>query len=273
MRPTSRIESGVRPTERQAAQVEPGRNEKLQKLLAQLGLGSRRDMEAWIEAGRVNVNGEPAHLGQRVGPADRVKVNGRLIHLRFADAAPRVLLYHKPAGEIVSTDDPEDRRTVYDSLPRMKGNRWIVVGRLDFNTSGLLIFTTSGELAARLMHPRYELEREYAVRVVGQLNAEQMQELYEGIQLADGPGFFEQVSDEGGRGLNHWYRVVIKEGRNREVRRMFEAMGLTVSRLMRVRYGPIALPPGLKRGQHVELSRDEVRTLLEAVPDASQTDA
>src|SRR5690606_16391246 len=153
MRPTSRIESGRRPTRGRADASVPARSEKLQKLLAQLGLGSRRDMEAWIEAGRVIVNGERAHLGQRVVPGDRVKVNGRLVYLRFADAAPRVLLYHKPAGEIVSADDPEGRRSVYDSLPRMKGNRWIVVGRLDYNTSGLLVFTTSGELAARLMHP------------------------------------------------------------------------------------------------------------------------
>lgn len=219
-------------------------------------------MEAWIEAGRVSVNGEPAQLGQRVGPADRVRVNGRLVHLRFADASPRILLYHKPAGEIVSADDPKGRRTVYESLPRMKGGRWVVVGRLDFNTSGLLVFTTSGELAARLMHPRYGLEREYAVRVTGELTAEQMQALERGIELEDGPARFEQIADEGGRGLNHWYRVVITEGRNREVRRMFEAMGLTVSRLMRVRYGPIKLPPGLKRGQHMELSREEVGKVL-----------
>lgn len=265
MRPSSRIESGRRPTKRQNADA-PVRSEKLQKLLAQLGLGSRRDMETWIEAGRVSVNGERAHLGQRVVPGDRVKVNGRLVYLRFADASPRVLLYHKPAGEIVSADDPEGRRSVYDGLPRMKGNRWIAVGRLDYNTSGLLVFTTSGELADRLMHPRYGLEREYAVRVTGQLTPEQMYQLEVGVQLEDGPAQFEQISDEGGRGLNHWYRVVIKEGRNREVRRMFEAMGLTVSRLIRVRYGPITLPAGLKRGHYVELSRGEVRTLLESIP-------
>ncbi len=225
-------------------------------------------MEALIAAGRVRVNGEPAHIGQRVRPGDQVKVDGRLVQLRFADALPRVLLYHKPAGEIVSADDPEGRPSVFDSLPSIKGGRWIAVGRLDFNTSGLLVFTTSGELADRLMHPRYGLEREYAVRVAGELTPAQMRELQTGIELEDGPARFEQISDEGGRGLNHWYRVVIKEGRNREVRRMFEAMGLTVSRLIRVRYGPLALPPGLKRGRHLELSRDEVQALLDTVGEA-----
>ena len=225
-------------------------------------------MEALIAAGRGRVNGEPAHIGQRVRPGDQVKGDGRLVQLRFADALPRVLLYHKPAGEIVSADDPEGRPSVFDSLPSIKGGRWIAVGRLDFNTSGLLVFTTSGELADRLMHPRYGLEREYAVRVAGELTPAQMRELQTGIELEDGPARFEQISDEGGRGLNHWYRVVIKEGRNREVRRMFEAMGLTVSRLIRVRYGPLALPPGLKRGRHLELSRDEVQALLDTVGEA-----
>nr|PZN02250.1 MAG: pseudouridine synthase [Pseudomonadota bacterium] len=256
------------PRSTEALDARAERGEKLQKLLAQLGLGSRRDMEALIAAGRVRVNGEPAHIGQRVRPGDQVKVDGRLVQLRFADALPRVLLYHKPAGEIVSADDPEGRPSVFDSLPSIKGGRWIAVGRLDFNTSGLLVFTTSGELADRLMHPRYGLEREYAVRVAGELTPAQMRELQTGIELEDGPARFEQISDEGGRGLNHWYRVVIKEGRNREVRRMFEAMGLTVSRLIRVRYGPLALPPGLKRGRHLELSRDEVQALLDTVGEA-----
>lgn len=263
MRPTTRLARGpLRPAERATAAA-PERQEKLQKVLAQLGLGSRRDMEAWIEAGRVQVNGERAHLGQRVGSTDRVKVNGRLVQLRFTDATPRVILYHKPAGEIVSADDPQGRRSVFDSLPRMKGGRWIAVGRLDFNTSGLLVFTTSGDLAARLMHPRHRLEREYAVRVTGQLEPDQMRRLEAGVRLDDGPARFDQLADEGGRGLNHWYRAVIREGRYREVRRMFEAVGLTVSRLIRLRYGPIALPPRLKRGQHVELTRSEVRDLLE----------
>lgn len=230
-------------------------------MLAQLGLGSRRDMEAWIAAGRVSVNGQPAHIGQRVEPGDRVKVNGRLVHLRFADQSPRVLLYHKPAGEIVSADDPQQRVSVFDSLPRLKRGRWIAIGRLDYNTSGLLVLTTSGVLADRLMHPRYEYEREYAVRVTGRLTEKQERELQDGIVLEDGPAHFAELSDEGGQGLNHWYRVVLKEGRNREVRRMFEAVGLTVSRLIRVRFGPLTLPPRLKRGQHYELGEDEVRQL------------
>ena len=242
--------------------AENGASEKLQKVLAQLGLGSRRDMEQWITEGRVVVNGEPAHLGQRVVPGDRVRVGGRLVQLRFDDDAPRVLLYNKPAGEIVSRDDPEGRPSVFDRLPRMKGGRWINVGRLDFNTSGLLILTTSGELAAKLMHPSSEIEREYAVRVTGQLTEDQMRQLHEGVDLADGLAHFEQASDEGGRGLNHWYRVVLKEGRNREVRRIFEALGLTVSRLIRVRFGPIELSPRLKRGMSRELSPAEVRELL-----------
>jgi 23S rRNA pseudouridine2605 synthase len=230
-----------------------------------LGLGSRRDMEQWIADGRIQVNGRPAHVGQRVSPQDRVKVNGRLLRLRFEDEAPRVLLYNKPTGQIVSMDDPEGRPTVFDNLPRIKGGRWIAVGRLDFNTGGLLILTTSGELAARLMHPRYEIEREYAVRTTGQLTQEQFEQLHNGIELDDGVARFDQVTDEGGRGLNHWYRVVLREGRNREVRRIFEALDLTVSRLIRVRFGPIELSPRLKRGMSRELSPAEVRQLLAAL--------
>lgn len=253
-----------RPT-KHAPQAESGAGEKLQKVLAQLGLGSRRDMEQWIAAGRVHVNGQAAHLGQRVFPSDRVRVGGRLVHLRFDDDAPRVLVYHKPAGEIVSMNDPQGRPSVFDNLPRMKGGRWIAVGRLDFNTSGLLILTTSGELAARLMHPRYEIEREYAVRITGQLTQEQFEQLHNGIELEDGVARFDQVTDEGGRGLNHWYRVVLHEGRNREVRRIFEALDLTVSRLIRIRYGPLELSPRLKRGMSRELSSAEVRELIAAL--------
>jgi 23S rRNA pseudouridine2605 synthase len=222
-------------------------------------------METLIAGGRVQVNGAPAHIGQRIQHGDRVKVGGRLINLRFADTAPRVLLYHKPAGEIVSTDDPEGRPSVFDRLPRLKGGRWISVGRLDFNTSGLLILTTSGDLADRMMHPRYGLEREYAVRVAGELTPEQMDQLEAGVQLADGVARFEDISDEGGRGVNHWYRVVLSEGRNREVRRMFESLGLTVSRLMRIRFGPIELSPRLKRGMSREMSPADVRALMAAL--------
>jgi 23S rRNA pseudouridine2605 synthase len=244
---------------RQAPAVRP---EKLHKLLAQAGLGSRREIEEWIAAGRVSVNGEPAHTGQRVGPRDRVKVNGRLVQLRLAARLPRVLIYHKPEGEIVSRDDPEGRPSVFDRLPRLRGSRWIAVGRLDLNTSGLLLLTTSGELANRMMHPRFGLQREYAVRIFGVLADEQRRRLLEGVMLDDGPARLELVEDAGGEGSNRWYRIVLSEGRNREVRRMFEAVAMTVSRLIRTRFGPVALPRKLKRGMHADLDETAVRALL-----------
>ena len=245
-----------------AAQATP---ERLHKVLAQSGIGSRRDMEDMIVSGRVSVNGLPAHVGQLVGPADRIKVNGKLVTVKFSGRLPRVVLYHKPEGEIVSRDDPEGRETVFDALPRMNGGRWIAVGRLDFNTSGLLLFTSSGELANRLMHPRYEMVREYAVRVLGDLTEEKLEQLREGVELDDGPAHFDSIEDGGGQGANHWYRVSLSEGRNREVRRMFEAVGTTVSRLIRVRYGPFLLPPYLKRGKTRELEDTEVESLMRAV--------
>lgn len=220
-------------------------------------------MEELIAAGRVAVNGQPAHLGQVVSPGDRVKVNGRLVQLRFSDRLPRVILYHKPEGEIVSRNDPARRPNVFTALPRISAGRWVAVGRLDFNTSGLLLLTTSGELANRLMHPRYELVREYAVRVLGEISADARQRLIQGVALADGPAQFASFEDAGGEGANRWYRVALHEGRNREVRRMFEAVGAVVSRLIRVRYGPFVLPRGLRRGQVVELAEAEVRRLLE----------
>jgi 23S rRNA pseudouridine2605 synthase len=244
--------------------------QKLHKMLADMGLGSRRELEDWIIAGRISVNALPAHVGQRVGPEDKVRVNGKLIHIHFTPRAPRVLIYHKPEGEIVSRDDPEGRPSVFDKLPRVGGARWIAVGRLDFNTSGLLVFTTSGELANKLMHPSYELEREYAVRLIGELSDEHVRKLTEGVELEDGPAKFNSLSDGGGEGSNHWYRVTIAEGRNREVRRMFEAIGLAVSRLMRVRYGPFELPRRLHRGQTEELKPEDVSRLLEAVPAAGK---
>jgi len=237
----------------------------LHKVLAQSGIGSRRDMEDMIISGRVSVNGLPAHVGQLVGPADRVKVNGKLVTVKFSGRLPRVVIYHKPEGEIVTRDDPEGRETVFDALPRMNGGRWIAVGRLDFNTSGLLLFTSSGELANRLMHPRYEMVREYAVRVLGDITEEKLDQLREGIELEDGPAHFESIEDGGGEGANHWYRVTLCEGRNREVRRMFEAVGTTVSRLIRVRYGPFLLPPYLKRGKTRELEDSEVEALMRNV--------
>ncbi|VVC84225.1 Ribosomal large subunit pseudouridine synthase B (EC 5.4.99.22) [Sideroxydans sp. CL21] len=242
--------------------------ERLQKVLAQAGIGSRREMEEWISAGRVTVNGTVATLGIRVTDGDKVQVDGRHIRLQLQaeQTLPRILLYHKQEGEIVSRDDPKERANVFDALPKLRGQKWIAIGRLDFNTSGLLIFTTSGELANRLMHPRFEVEREYAVRVQGQMTPDQMHRMMkEGIELEDGLVRFEQLSDEGGEGFNHWYRLVLKEGRNRVVRRTFEALGLPVSRLMRVRFGMINLPPRIKRGMMAELGEGEVRAILEWV--------
>lgn len=226
---------------------------KLHKVLADAGVGSRREMEELIIAGRVSVNGEPAHIGQRVGATDQVRVNGRLISRPNAKKPPRVVLYHKPAGEIVSHDDPEGRATVFARLPKIKMGKWLSVGRLDLNTEGLLILTNSGDLANRLMHPRYGAEREYAVRVLGELGDEQQAQLLKGIDLDDGKAQFGTLDYLGGEGSNRWYRVTLKEGRNREVRRMFEAVGVTVSRLIRTRFGEIVLPRNLRRGRWEEL--------------------
>ncbi|MQY51083.1 pseudouridine synthase [Rhodocyclus tenuis] len=236
--------------------------ERLHKLLAQSGYGSRREMEEMIEAGRVAVDGETATVGLLVSPGARVKINGKLVQLKFSNRLPRVILYHKPEGEIVSRDDPEKRPSVFNALPRLSGGRWVAVGRLDFNTSGLLLFTTSGELANRLMHPRYNLVREYAVRVLGEISDEARLRLREGVELEDGPAKFAAFEDAGGDGANRWYRVALYEGRNREVRRMFESVGVVVSRLMRVRYGPFILPPGLRRGQVREIEAPDVQKLL-----------
>ncbi len=238
---------------------------RLQKYLADAGLGSRRDMDALVASGAVTVNGLVAEPGTRVVPGDRVQAGER--HLRVQELREqgedvRVLLYHKPEGEIVSRDDPEDRPSVFHSLPKVRGARWIAIGRLDFNTSGLLVFTTSGELANRLAHPRFEVEREYAVRAMGELTHDQMNQATREILLDDGPAWFERIEDRGGEGANHWYQVVLREGRNREVRRMFAAMGVMVSRLMRVRFGVIGLPPRLKRGQVIELKGEEINKVL-----------
>lgn len=240
--------------------------EKLQKVLAQAGFGSRRLMEEWIAAGRVSVNGEPAILGMRVLAGDLVKAERRTIRVGESNLVTRVLLYHKPEGEIVSRDDPGKRNSVFDKLPKLRGQKWIAIGRLDFNTSGLLIFTTSGELANRLMHPRFEVEREYAVRLQGTMTEAQIDlALEHGVELEDGLVKFEKLEDEGGEGFNHWYRVMLKEGRNRVVRRTFDALGLPVSRLMRVRFGIINLPPRLKRGMSAELSESEIAQVLDWV--------
>lgn len=240
--------------------IDTTNSDKLQKVLADAGLGSRRDMEALIATGVVTINGDVAKVGDRVRPNDMIRVKGRLVKRQsVSEDAPRVLLYHKPAGEIVSMDDPEGRASVFDHLPRVQGARWIAVGRLDYNTEGVLLFTTSGEFANMLMHPRYRIEREYAVRVQGELTEESKEKLLKGVKLDDGIAQFSRVEDIGGVSSNHWYRVTLAEGRNREVRRTFEAVGLTVSRLIRVRFGAVLLPKDLPRGAKMELSDEWVK--------------
>jgi 23S rRNA pseudouridine2605 synthase len=237
-------------------------NPKLHKVLAEAGIGSRREMEELIIAGRVSVNGEPAHIGQRVGVKDLVKVNGRPVARLNTSKPPRIILYHKPAGEIVSHDDPAGRATVFARLPKMRVGKWLSVGRLDLNTEGLLVLTTSGDLANRLMHPRYGAEREYAVRVLGELGEEQQAQLRDGVELEDGTAKFDSFEYLGGEGSNRWYRVTLHEGRNREVRRLFEAVGVTVSRLIRTRFGEVVLPRNLRRGRWEELDGTLVTALM-----------
>lgn len=247
---------------RTAPPAEPGRGERLQKFLAEQGVGSRREMEARIAAGQVSVNGATAVLGQRVQAGDVVRVGGRGYKVAATARLPRVLLYHKPEGEISTREDAKGRPTVFEKLPRIRGGKWVAVGRLDINSCGLMLLTSSGDLANRLMHPRFEVEREYAVRTLGQLDSLQAGRLLQGVELDDGVARFTSLLDAGGEGSNHWYRVVIREGRKREVRRLFEAVGLLVSRLMRVRFGPVELPSRLKRGGLHELAADEVAKLL-----------
>ncbi|MCC6473677.1 MAG: rRNA pseudouridine synthase [Burkholderiales bacterium] len=257
-----RAKTRARPTGRAPRPLpESAAGERLQKALAGAGIGSRRRIETLIEEGRVTIDGRAARLGERTTGTQRILVDQRPV--RFGAAgAPRLLLYHKPAGEIVSRDDPQRRDTVFERLPRLRAARWIAIGRLDYNTSGLLLFTTSGELANRLMHPVHGALREYAVRVRGALGEAQMERLRRGVMLTDGLARFESVEDAGGSGSNHWYRVALREGRNREVRRMLESVGLTVSRLIRTAFGGIRLPRSLRHGQHRELDPRELRTLL-----------
>jgi len=235
-------------------------DEKLQKVLARTGLGSRREMERWIEAGRVQVNGRLATLGDRVDAQASISVDGKTI-ARGDGARTRVLLYHKPPGEVTSRKDPEGRKTVFDHLPKLKNGRWISVGRLDYNTSGLLLFTTDGELANALMHPSSNIEREYMVRVKGEVSQETLDILREGVMLEDGMARFTDIQDGGGEGSNHWYYVVIMEGRTREVRRLWESQDCTVSRLKRTRYGNVFIPSRVKQGMYVELEKKEVRDI------------
>ena len=237
---------------------------KLHKVLAQAGMGSRLEMEQLILEGRISVNNEPAHIGQRIQFGDSIKVNGKPIRVRIDPPPPRVIAYHKPVGEVVTHDDPQNRPTVFRRLPKLYQGKWQSVGRLDLNTEGLLLFTSSGELANNLMHPRFGLEREYAVRVLGALTKEEKQALLDGVKLEDGMAQFGSIEDGGGEGSNCWYRVTISEGRNREVRRMLEAVGHAVSRLIRIRYGAMALPRGLKRGAWMELDDVDIRALAQA---------
>jgi 23S rRNA pseudouridine2605 synthase len=238
--------------------------QKIHKILAAAGLGSRRAMEELIRAGKVKVNGALAQVGMRVQPGDVIRVGRRQVTVRDnSGQQPRIIAYHKPEGEIVSHDDPQGRPSVFAKLPPMRRGKWLAVGRLDYNTSGLLIFTTSGELCNRLMHPRYEVEREYAVRIIGKLSEEQFKQLKKGVRLEDGMARFDLLEERGGRGLNHWYRVVLREGRNRIVRRMFDAIGFRVSRLMRVRFGIVSLPFGLRRGAWRELDERQTSTVLQ----------
>ena len=239
---------------------------KLHKVLAQAGLGSRLEMEQLILEGRISVNNEPAHIGQRIQFGDAVKVNGKPLRVRIAPPPARVIAYHKPAGEVVTHDDPQNRPTVFRRLPKLHQGKWQSVGRLDLNTEGLLLLTSSGELANKLMHPRFGLEREYAVRVLGALSAVEKQRLLDGVALDDGPAQFGTIEQAGGgEGVNCWYRVTIAEGRNREVRRMFEAVGHAVSRLIRIRYGAFMLPRGLRRGAFVELDERDIAQLTRAL--------
>ncbi len=236
-------------------------SEKLQKVLARAGLGSRRQIERWITAGRITIDGGPATLGARVTAGQSLRVDGRTVPAHVFQTQARILIYHKPEGEVCTRSDPQGRPTVFDKLPSLRGARWIAVGRLDFNTSGLLLFTTDGELANRLMHPSREIEREYAVRILGKISDAMLARLKEGVMLDDGPARFDSIADAGGTGANHWYRVTLKEGRNREVRRLWEAVGAKVSRLMRVRYGPVSLPPHFHAGRNVELDVDATAAL------------
>jgi len=234
---------------------------KLHKVLAQSGIGSRRDMEQAIIDGKVSVNGQTAHVGQRISFGDRVTIDGKPVKVRILPPPPRIIAYHKPVGEVVTNDDPQHRPTVFRRLPRLQQGKWQSVGRLDLNTEGLLLFTNSGELANQLMHPRFGVEREYAVRVLGKLDEDSKAELLEGVTVDGQTASFRSIEDGGGEGANHWYRVVITEGRNREVRKLFDEVGLTVSRLIRIRYGTVVLPRGLKRGVWVDLGQDDVRAI------------
>ena len=238
--------------------------ERIQKVLARMGLGSRREIESWIKAGRIMVNGKLAKLGDSITTEDRVQLDKKQIKFpRKTDSRPKVITYHKPAGEICTRKDAEGRTTVFSKLPRLKGARWVSIGRLDINTYGLLLFTNDGDLANRLMHPSSGIDREYAVRVVGKVDEDMLKRLQQGVELEDGPAHFSDIVDSGGEGANHWYHVTLMEGRNHEVKRLWESQGITVSRLIRVRFGPILLPRNSRTGTIKELDDKELDALYE----------
>lgn len=240
--------------------------ERLQKVLANQGLASRREIERWIEAGRIKLNGKLAILGDRYKPGDKLSVDDKPVHFKSKSASNIVgVMYYKPEGEVATRSDEKGRKTVFDSLPDCEDGRWINVGRLDLNTSGLLLFTNNGELANRLMHPSYKIVREYAVRVLGEVSDEMIDQLLKGVMLEDGEARFESIEDAGGRGSNHWYHVTLREGRNREIRRLWESQGVKVSRLIRIRFGALKLDNRLKAGQHRLLERGELNQLLNEV--------
>ena len=254
------------PTIQTEAKLEKPVGEKLQKLLARMGLGSRRGLEEVIKAGRISINGKVATLGDRAVLTDEIRIDGRLIRLKAErEKRRRVIAYYKPEGEICSASDPEGRPTVFDRLPKLTGDRWVMVGRLDINSSGLLLFTNDGELAHRLMHPSNEVVREYAVRVLGEVTPQIASQLTQGVALEDGMAKFDDIKEGGGTGVNKWYHVTIKEGRKREVRRMFESQELKVSRLIRTRYSTVILPKELRTGRFIELDAKDIGKLVESV--------
>lgn len=241
-------------------------NERLQKILSQAGFGSRREMERWIESGWIQVNGKVAKIGDGATAEDKISVKGKVIENPLAhQLETRILMYHKPVGEISSRHDPEHSKTVFDNLPVLRKGRWVQVGRLDLNTSGLLIFTNDGELANKLMHPRYEMEREYAVRVHGEVTNDMVKLLLKGVKLDDGEARFKKMEFKGGEGTNSWFHVILCEGRNREVRRLWESQGVQVSRLIRIRYGNLIMPRTLSRGEYQELTSQEVTHFVDSL--------
>lgn len=255
-----------KPESKTADAIAPSGPERIQKLLARAGVGSRREVESWIEAGRLQINGEPVAPGQKASVRDRIELDGKRLEIAAgAQVLRRVLIYNKPEGEVTTRRDPEGRPTVFDRLPRLPDHRWIAIGRLDINTTGLVLFTTDGELANRLMHPSRQVDREYAVRVFGEVDQDMIKRLSEGVMLDDGTARFSDISEAGGKGINQWYHVTLMEGRNREVRRLWESQGVRVSRLKRVRYGPVFLPSRLVMGKWEELDQKAVDALSRSV--------